>query len=316
MHLPTNYMIVIFGSTGVGKSSFACDIAAKIDGEIINADMAQLYKPLSIGTAKPDWQKSVIPHHLFDVIDAPIDCTVIKYRTMVAEKVKEIKARGKIPIIVGGSGFYIHSLFFVPSGGAVDVPQDAENVSWEQLNQIDPVRAQAIHPNDTYRIARAIAIWRKTGKLPSQAVQKYVPLSTPCELVHCKRERDELNAMNNNRIREMIKNGWLDECKKLIKEGWEPFVRRKKFIGYCQLFDCVENKLSLDEALPIIEQKTRQYVKRQETFWRLFPASFKRIEQDAATITELNLTFNEQALYIKQLPEKLKNSITNKEIVV
>jgi len=307
MDLPTNRMIIIYGPTGVGKSSFACELATKIDGEIINADVAQLYKPLSIGTAKPDWQKSSIPHHLFDVIDKPIDCTVMIYRAMVEKTVQEIGARGKIPIVVGGSGFYIHSLFFVPAGGAVhEAHDDEQKVSWDQLNQIDPLRAQAIHPHDTYRIARALAIWRHTGKLPSQTIQQYAPLSASCELIHLEREREELNAMNNRRIREMIDNGWLDECKKLKENGWEDFVRRKKFIGYSQLFDCIADIIPLDEAIIIIEQKTRQYVKRQETFWRLFPQAFKDSGQYSVSITELNLTFSEQDLYINQLLKKLE----------
>jgi len=312
MTLPTKYFIVLYGPTGVGKSSFALQLADKLDGEIINADMAQLYKPLSLGTAKPDWAASSIGHHLFDVIDEPVDCTVAIYRTMVQKKLNEIWARRKTPIIVGGSGFYIHSLFFAPSGAVVNESRHGEQeISWDLLNQIDPIRAQSIHPHDTYRISRALSIWRQTGKLPSQMRQTYSPLSSTFTLLYLKREREQLAELNNRRTIEMIEKGWLNECKKLIDQGWEQFVRRKKFIGYCELFDCVQGKLSLDEAIPIVQQKTRQYAKRQETFWRVFPNAFKSIGQHSSSvsgvITELNLTFNEQTLYINQLRAKLES---------
>ncbi len=312
MSLPTRRLIIIYGPTGVGKSSFALALASKLDSEIINADMAQLYKPLSIGTAKPDWLKSSIKHHLFDVIDEPIDCTAMIYRQMVEKMVQEVWSRHKTPIIVGGSGFYIHSLFFVPSGGTASVvPENREEISWDLLNQIDPLRAHAIHPHDKYRIARAHAIWRQTGKLPSQMVQTYSPLASSFTILHLTRDRGQLELINNSRTLEMIEKGWLDECKELIERGWEPFVRRKKFIGYSTLFDCIHKKLSREQALPLIQQRTRQYAKRQETFWRVFPRSFNNVGPEGhgilKSIVELNLTLGQEALYINQLLEKMKN---------
>lgn len=310
MALPTKHLIIVYGPTGVGKSSFALQLADMLGGEIINADMAQMYKPLSIGTAKPDWLRSSIPHHLFDVIDEPIDCTVMIYRSMVEQKVQEIVARHKIPIIVGGSGFYIQSLFFVPSGGIAMASSDTEKeISWDLLNQIDPIRAQAIHPHDKYRISRALTIWRQSGKLPSQAAQLYCPLTSSFTILHCTREKEDLQAINNRRTMEMIENGWLDECKKLIDCGWESFVRRKKFIGYSTLFDCIHQKFSLEQAVPIIEQKTRQYAKRQETFWRVFPRAFSNVGLNqsliAKSMIDLNLTFKQEALYINQLSKRI-----------
>jgi len=141
--------------------------------------------------------------------------------------------------------------------------------------------------------------------------QTYSPLSSTFTLLYLKREREQLAELNNRRTIEMIEKGWLNECKKLIDQGWEQFVRRKKFIGYCELFDCVQGNLSLDAAIPIVHQKTRQYAKRQETFWRVFPNAFKSIGQHSSSvsgvITELNLTFNEQTLYINQLRAKLES---------
>ena len=218
----------------LAKVHLQVELATQINGEIINADMAQLYKPLSIGTAKPDWQTSSIPHHLFDVIAEPTDCTVMIYRTMAEKKVKEIVARRKIPIIVGGSGLLYSFVIFCAfrRRRRMASSDNEKEISWDLLNLIDPIRAQAIHPNDKYSICPRPAIWRQTGKLPSQAAQLYCPLTSSFTILHCTREKEDLQAINNRRTMEMIENGWLDECKKLIDCGWESFVRRKKFIGY------------------------------------------------------------------------------------
>lgn len=112
----SSYLIIIAGPTGVGKSDVGLALASNINGEIINADVGQLYTPLSIGTAKPEWKESEVPHHLFDVLDKPVDFTVTQYRELLLKTVHDVCNRNRVPIIVGGSSFYLSSLFFPPKG--------------------------------------------------------------------------------------------------------------------------------------------------------------------------------------------------------
>src|SRR5260221_12969282 len=115
------FMLVLYGPTGVGKTDLALALAEHIPVEIINMDVGQFYTPLSIGTAKPDWKHSTVAHHLFDIIDAPAHCTVTEYRSLVYKKIQEIRERGRLPILVGGSGFYLHVLLFPTQAAIPDV---------------------------------------------------------------------------------------------------------------------------------------------------------------------------------------------------
>ena len=159
-------MLIIYGPTGVGKTDMALAIAASVPAEIINMDMGQFYTPLSIGTAKPDWQNNSVPHHLFDIVDTPINYTVSEYRTLLYKTVEEVTQRGNLPILVGGSGFYLHSLLFPPQVAIPDVDiaalYSAGTDLWSTLYAIDPKRALSIDKADEYRIKRALSIWHST----------------------------------------------------------------------------------------------------------------------------------------------------------
>lgn len=295
------YMLIICGPTGVGKSDLACMIARQIPAEIINADMGQLYTRLSVGTAKPNWKSEPARHHLFDVLDNPAHCTVIQYRQMLSTVLQDIWTRGKLPIVVGGSGFYVQSIFYPPVAGHTDAKVDG---SWHDLHAIDPLRASQIHPHDTYRIARALSIWYASGMKPSSYVRHFEPLGK-AHIVWAGRDRDQLYERINERVLIMIEQGWLDECKVLIGTPWEDFIRRKKFIGYPEMFDCISGKLDLDNAITLIAQKTRAYAKRQETFWRMLKRSLDHaIDKNEVSLEELNLTLSDPYLYINQLLQR------------
>jgi tRNA dimethylallyltransferase len=296
-------MLIIYGPTGVGKSDLACMIAQRIPAEIVNADMGQLYTPLSIGTAKPNWQAEPVRHHLFDVLDDPAHCTVIHYRHMLSTVLQDIWARDKLPIVVGGSGFYVQSIFYPP----VADHTDTKNVdgTWQDLHAIDPLRAAQIHPHDTYRIARALSIWYASGMKPSAYVRHFEPLGK-AHIVWAGRDRAQLYERINERVLLMIKQGWLDECKALIGTPWEDFIRHKKLIGYPEMFDCISGALNLDNAISQIAQKTRAYAKRQETFWRMLKRSLAHaVRQNEVSLEELNLTLSDHHLYINQLLQRL-----------
>lgn len=306
-------MIIISGPTAAGKSDLACELATIIGGEIVNADMGQLYGPLSIGTAKPDLQNQTVPHHLFGIIDTPRDCTVIEYRSLILPTLESIWASGAIPIVVGGSGFYLQSLFFPPAvrSASSHVPEKQEDPDWDLLYSIDPERAKHIHPNDAYRICRALHIWKTTGKKPSTFSCAYEPICSTCFL-WVTRDKKELDKRINERVITMLDQGWLKECKNLMGTPWEHFVGEKKIIGYRELFQCLKARDNLkdndlDGVIALIQQKTRSYAKRQTTFWGMLKRKLVPLEscEPFVVTRELNLTLDDPRLYINHLVRSL-----------
>lgn len=276
-------IIIIYGPTGVGKTDCALSLAQTRGGEIINMDMGALYAPLTIGTAKPDWQSSAIPHHLFDVIDMPRQVTVAEYRELLIPILESIWKQGNVPILVGGSGFYLKSLFFPPQGAPICKSSAYENIPddqlWNHLVHIDPDRAQSIDSHDLYRIRRALDIWYATGKKPSEYVPLFQPIA-PFELYFLMRDRRELYERINERVVQMINAGWIEEVQRLVGTEWELFLHEKKIIGYDDiLLYLTTKKTELDKKnmISAIQQKTRNYAKRQFTFWR----SLQKDLQDA-----------------------------------
>lgn len=308
--------LVLYGPTGVGKTDVALQLAEHIPCEIVNMDMGQCYTPLSIGTAKPEWQSMKTPHHLFDIINEPRNITVVQYRDACLKVMRQIWARGNMPILVGGSGFYLQSLLFpplqedIPAGFSVNFG-DAD--LWNALNEVDPQRARLIHPNDAYRLQRALHIWHSTGNKPSE----YKPLYNPpasCEVYCIMRDRKELYDRIDTRVLLMIDHGWIDEALRLLGTPWEHFLRSKKIIGYSDIFDYLggdRSEKNLEAMIHAIQQKTRNYAKRQMTFWR-------KLEKDIVSnqslsdsnrlarceIEAINLTLLDVDLYINQLLKK------------
>lgn len=274
-------VIIIAGPTASGKSSYAETLARKIGGEIINADSVQMYTRLSVGTAKPDWKASDIKHHLFDICKQPQDFDVVQYRRFVEETVCDVLNRGSVPILVGGSLFYIKSLFYPPSGKIEKKARrisDFENIGnyelWCRLKSIDSERAQQIHCNDRYRVERALAVWQEFGKKPSTLKPEYRPMFA-AEVVFLSPPLPILYERINVRTVAMIeKMGWLDEARDVFGDDvWKEFVCTKKFIGYPELFEWIaagQHEQLLPDVVAKIQQKTRQYAKRQRTFWKSF----------------------------------------------
>jgi len=299
--------IFICGATGVGKSSFAEKLALCFGGEIINADVFQMYDPLTIGTAKPDLSQVVVPHHLFSICDTPGDYTVIQYRKKAFETIVMVEAMGKIPCIVGGSGFYVYSLFFPPQALAIKDSKEFstehsvyKKFTHEDLCMIDPKRAREIHPSDQYRIQRACEIFYAHGILPSACVPQFNPIDNAI-VFFVEREREELYSIIDTRVDAMIDNGWIHEVAHLTEE-WRDFVRKKNVLGYPQLLDYLQKSISLDNARAYIKQITRNYAKRQMTFNRRF---FKKLQEHAVRIHTVNLTLSSSDLYIEQYCKEL-----------
>ena len=298
------FILIIFGPTGVGKTACADQIAKLQPIEIINMDMGQLYTPLTIGTAKPDWQSSPMTHHMFDVINDPINFTIADYRSKIASLIQEIWQRNKLPVLVGGSGFYLRSLFFPPPVSSPQIslpeapspqassfrldepkiqvsplPYPAGTDLWHELNLIDPERAQRINKNDIYRIERALSIWHSTGEKPSSFSAHYEPIA-PFKLIYLTRDRADLYNRINERVLFMLKHGWIDEVQSLLNTPWESFIMKKKIIGYDNLMVYLRNQStedSLQETMVAIQQRTRHYAKRQMTYWRMLKKEIESV---------------------------------------
>lgn len=303
-------LLIIYGPTAVGKTGLADLVAEIVPSEIINADLGQFYVPFSVGTAKPNWQNAPVKHHLFDIMDQPEDLTVVRYRKMVEEVVQDVASRGKLPVIVGGSGFYVQSLFFrlaEMEGPAANINIAADKL-WEKLNKIDPKRAERIHMNDEYRLKRALDIWYRTGKKPSSFAPVYDPIVDDSLLVIADRDRENLYERINLRTGEMLQEGWIEEAAWLSEqEEWIEFVKAKKLIGYEELLSYIRGGQT-DELLAsvteVIRKKTRNYAKSQQTYAKMMERTIVEGEGEShrgTRVEKINLTASSFDLYIRQM---------------
>src|SRR3990167_3963747 len=314
------YVILLSGATATGKTDLALKCAKELDGEIINADIGSLYAPLTIGTAKPDWRKPEVVHHLFDLLDIPQHFTVVQFRNRLKILIDQIWQRGHLPIIVGGSAFYIKAFFYEQH----EIPDNSDLIAklevriaqghatsfdlWEELNAIDSVRAGQIHPHDTYRIIRALAIFHSTGHKPGEFAQIFSPLA-PFFFIVCKRERKELYARIDARVHLMMQQGFVQEVQNLLGTEWETFLMKKKLIGYDDLLKYLRNKNqnNLTEVTCLIQQKTRNYAKRQIIFLNKLQKDIERELQTGnfiGAVHDVDLTYCDVGLYIKGLSNR------------
>lgn len=311
--LNNKFVILISGPTATGKTDFAMQLADDQQGriEIVNADIGSFYTHLTIGTAKPDWESSAILHHFFDVIDDTTSWTAPQFRERLQTLIDEIWARGNIPVIVGGSAFYIQAFFYknhtleMPTAELIEsLEEQAPEYLWKQLNDVDPLRAQKIDPNDHYRLVRALAIWHTQGQKPSDFQQIFDPIA-PFYFITLTRDRDQLYTMIDQRVKIMMEAGWLAEVRALLDdEAWVEFLFKKKMIGYDLLAQYLlgyQSEKDLDQVVDLIAQRTRNYAKRQITF-------LKKLQNNVA---ESMLTNQEHAVWHYKVEEY---NVTNSDL--
>jgi tRNA dimethylallyltransferase len=271
LHKP---LLILTGPTGAGKTDLSYALGQKRAIQIINIDRGQWYTPLTIGTAKPDWRNSNYKHWLFDICDTPTLLSVVEYRKKVLDAIERIEEEGALPVLVGGSLFYIESLLYPPQPVLSTSTYKRHAGSWQELARIDPKRAAAIHPNDTYRIERALAIWYESGRLPSSLEPLFSPFRKTV-VAYLSPERSLLYERINKRVQIMIDRGWLDEAYSLLNTPWEEFVQKYSIIGYAALINYIRQGYRQNEKDGMLEHigaQTRDYAKRQECF-------FKRLER-------------------------------------
>ena len=270
-------VVIITGPTASGKTALSEQLISDLQGAIINADLGQFYTALTVGTAKPPWRKLPFDSYLFDWVDTPRDISVVAFKEAVDLLVQSIHQQQKVPIIVGGSSFYIKSIFYppreIPMTQTVDMRQfemlPADEL-WQKLHAVDVERARNIHPTDRYRLTRALALWHGTGQKPSTLKPSFAMPFEKAVVVIVLPKRTVLSERIHGRTMHMInEEGWVDEVRKLLGTSWEAFVRSKKLVGYVELIDWLNNgaaQATLSKVVDEISIKTRQYAKRQETF--------------------------------------------------
>ncbi len=279
-------LIVIAGPTAVGKTDFAIRVAQYLNTEIISADSMQVYQYMDIGTAKPTLEQQLrVKHHLIDVVEPSRDFSVADYQRLFNQVVDKLHSQGKIPLVVGGTGLYIRaclgSFSFADPGADPGLRQklreqamNPENSSTlhEQLKKVDPVTAQRIHPNDNHRIIRALEVYFRTG-IPFSEMPKKQLSNHQYQTVYLflDRNRDELYRRIDERAGLMIDQGFIGEVESLLRQGYSPKLKAMQSLGYLQINQYLQNMISLEEALDLIKQKTRNYAKRQLTWFRKEP---------------------------------------------
>ena len=279
-----NRLIVIVGPTAVGKSKLAFQLAQRLNCEVISGDSMCVYRGFDIGTAKPSVEeRMLIPHHLIDIRDSVEQFSVVEFQRMAAEAIHEVNQKGKLPILVGGTGLYIQALLegfqfsATPKTGLRDdlAGPDA-SFSDQELHQrlqlVDPVSAVRIHPNDRKRIIRALEV-AMTENLPiSQTKQStHTELLFDCLVIGLNMDRQTLYNRIDSRVDQMIDSGWINETSALIENGIAPESAALQAIGYKELAAFLKGMTSLDDAVLQIKRGSRRYAKRQLTWFRRMP---------------------------------------------
>lgn len=274
-------VLVLIGPTAVGKTKLSIELAKRLNGEIISGDSMQIYRGMDIGTAKiTEEETEGIPHYLIDIKDPDENFSVAEFQELVRSKITEITDRGKLPMIVGGTGLYIQSVIYdyqfseAPADEtlrtqlekrAKEIGNDALH---QELTQIDPKSASQIHPNNVRRVIRALEIYYRTGETMSQTQKHQQPEPLyDVALVGLTMDREKLYDRINLRVDLMVEQGLLEEVQKLYDQGLRD-CQSIQAIGYKEIYEYLDGHISLEEAIENLKKNSRHYAKRQLTWFR------------------------------------------------
>jgi tRNA dimethylallyltransferase len=275
-------IVVLVGPTASGKSGMALELAGRFGAEIINADSMQVYKYLDIGTAKPSREeRQRVRHHLVDILYPDEEFSAALFRQEARQAIKDVDARGRKAMVVGGTGLYIKALTSgLIRGGEVDpdirarLQSEAESGGRERiyrrLQEADPVAAARLHPHDTYRIIRALEVYERTGRPISTLRQRHLFQEEPYRVLSLglSPEREELYRRIDERVDEMIKRGLQEEVQHLLEMGYSPVLKAMQSLGYKQMVAYLQREYDLAEAVRRIKRDTRRYARRQITWFK------------------------------------------------
>lgn len=274
-------IIVICGPTASGKSAIAEKLAQKFKAEIVSADSMQIYRHMDIGTAKPTKAERLrVAHYMIDHIEPDEHYNAAKYKEEATEAIEQIGHQGKNIIVCGGSGLYIRVLI---KGIFVGPARDPEyrkllqkeafekgtDVLYERLQAVDPVSAENIHPNNLVRIIRALEVFEASGKPFSEFHAEHAFAESPYHalILYIDRPRDELYERINARTDQMIENGLLEETKAILDMGFSKDLKPMCALGYKEMVGVINEEMTMEEATELIKKNTRNYAKRQITWF-------------------------------------------------
>ncbi len=278
-----NKLIILTGPTAVGKTTLSIQLAKRIGGEIVSADSMQVYKYMDIGSAKIKREEmNGVSHHLIDVLDPDDEFHVFRFQEMAKEAIKGIYARGHMPIIVGGTGFYIQALLYDIAFGQEedhnDLRERLERTAEEKgsaflhacLKEVDPDSAQAIHPNNQKRVIRALEFYELNGFPISEHNKREREKEAAYDFCYfvLNDERDLLYRKIDLRVDEMLEKGLVEEVRKLKEMGFSKEMVSMQGLGYKEILSYLDGACTLEEAVYLIKRDTRHFAKRQLTWFR------------------------------------------------
>ena len=276
-------LVVLTGPTAVGKTSLSIGLAKALDAEIISADSMQVYKYMDIGSAKiRPWEMQGVPHHLVDVLDPREEFHVVRFQQMAKEAMEQIYSRGKIPLLVGGTGFYIQAVT-----RDIDFSQEGEDSPFRRvlealprekgaeylhsrLAQVDEESARKIHPNNVKRVIRALEFYEENHYPISLHNQQEKEKESPYNLAYfvLNAPRDLLYRRIDQRVDQMVEEGLLDEVRYLKDMGCDRSLVSMQGLGYKEILAYLEQEISFEEAIRILKRDTRHFAKRQITWFK------------------------------------------------
>lgn len=280
-------ILVIAGPTGVGKSLLAMAVAERAPGEIIVADSMQVYRGMDVGTGKPSRaDRRAVPHHLLDICDPTQVFSAFDFARRAQDVVDEVHARGRLPILVGGSGLYLRAFLKGQLSGGAGDPAVRARLRAEaaaqgsaalhgRLREVDPDSAGSIRPGDLFRVIRALELWELTGE-PASTIRPGLwdpPRVAVSAFLVLMRERQELFRLIDLRAKRMWDEGLLAEVRRLLEAGYTDNLRPLHSLGYRQALAVIKGEADEAEALAEMQRATRNYAKRQVTWFRREPAA-------------------------------------------
>ena len=308
-------LIVLTGPTAVGKTALSVKLAKAVNGEIISADSMQVYKGMDIGSAKISKEEMEgIPHHLIDVLDPSEEFNIVKFKELSLKAMEEIYAKGKIPIIAGGTGFYIQSVLydiaFENNEDERTYRNELENIAkepdgtlklFQMLKECDPKSAEIIHQNNVKRVIRALEFFKETGLTISEHNEEQKQNESPYNFCYfvLNDDRDKLYENIEKRVDIMLKNGLLDEVKTLHEKGYTKDMVSMQGLGYKEILEYFNGEISLERAVYLIKRDTRHFAKRQLTWFRR--------EKEISWVNKQDFSYDEEKI-LKHILDKLKEN--------
>jgi tRNA dimethylallyltransferase len=277
--IPPGPLVVICGPTAVGKTAASVEVAKAVGGEIICADSRTVYRYMDIGTAKPtEEQRREVPHHLLDVVEPSEVFTVVQFRDLAEAAIRDIHGRGRIPLLVGGTGLYIRAVVdgltipMVPPNWEfrARLEEEAKRLGPQALHrrlaEVDPVSAQRIPPGNVRRVIRALEVYEVTGR-PISSLQSRIGSPYSVTMVGLTMDRPKLYARIAARVHEQIRQGLIEEVRSLLARGYSRDLPAMQGLGYKEIAGYLEGEYPLEEAIRRVIVNTRRYAKRQFTWF-------------------------------------------------